>query len=198
MVQEIIDDTVFDLAANNISLKYYVRYDRESGAVTETFPAHSAVKEKDYLEIDSDLAINLLTGIQSLTSVKVDITKNPAVIVTNNCQDFIVTKIDNVLHRVVDKKWSNITNPDIQIVYDRKAEELIFKINPSIKEMSWPGEKEMIFLVTGYNDPNELKEMIKFSLDELTAYPQRFKCKLRTKFSIFTRRLFSNYTLEIK
>jgi hypothetical protein len=58
--------------------------------------------------------------------------------------------------------------------------------------------QEMIFLITGYNDPNNLKEMIKFSIDELSAYPQKFKLKLRSKFSIFTRRLFSNYTLEIK
>jgi len=198
MVEETIIEDYFDLKIDVPVIKYYIRFDRESGRVTEVFPRHNHIEEKDCLEIDSDLAVDLLTGIKTLTSVSVDISQTPFNIVEHLNQDFVLSKIDNVLHRVIEKKWSKISRPDVRIIYNRKEEELIFKINPSIKETHWPGEKEMIFLITGYNDPNNLKEMIKFSIDELSAYPQKFKLKLRSKFSIFTRRLFSNYTLEIK
>jgi len=198
MVQETIEDGYFDLVVDIPVLKYYVRFSFSTGAITEVFPSRTDISDKNCLEIDADLADKLLRGIKSLTSIKIDITEFPFKILEDQSHNLVLSKIDNVLHRIIEKKWSTISKPDIHIVYDRSNEELTFKINPSIKEMTWPGEKEMIFLVTGYNDPNDLKEMIKFSIDELTAYPQKFKCKLRTKFSIFTRRLFSNYTLEIR
>lgn len=198
MVQETVVEDYFDLTIDIPVIKYYIRFTLESGTVTEVFPSHNDIMDNDCIEIDSDMADDLLIGVKTLSSIKVDISKTPFKILENQDYDLVLIKIDNVLHRVIEKKWSNISKPDIQITYSRKEEELVFKINPSLKEMSWPGEKEMIFLITGYNDPNNLKEMIKFSIDELVAYPQKFKCKLRSKFSIFTRRLFSNYTLEIK
>jgi len=198
MVQETVVEDYFDLTVDIPVIKYYIRFALESGVITEVFPSWSNITDNDCLEIDDDLADDLLTGIKTLSSIRIDTSQLPFKILENQNYDLVLSKIDNVLHRVIEKKWSNISKPDIQIIYDRKEEELIFKINPSIKEMSWPGEKELIFLITGYNDPNNLKEMIRFSIDELSAYPQKFKFKLRSKFSIFTRRLFSNYTLEIK
>jgi len=41
-----------------------------------------------------------------------------------------------------------------------------------------------------------LQEMISFNVNELVKYPQRININLPNKFSIYTRRLFDNYTFE--
>jgi hypothetical protein len=107
-----------------------------------------------------------------------------------------LTKIDDVLHRVVDKKWSKISKPDISIEYTRADALLTFKINPLLKTIEWQGDQDMIFLITEYNDPNVLQEMINFNVNELVKYPQRFTLTLPKKFSIYTRRIFDKYTYE--
>ena len=73
---------------------------------------------------------------------------------------------------------------------------LIFKINPLLKTVEWQGDQDMVFLVTAYNDPNVLQEMISFNVNELVKYPHRFKLELPKKFSIYTRRIFDKYTYE--
>jgi len=105
-------------------------------------------------------------------------------------------KNDDVLHRVIDKRWINVTKPDIAIEYNREECLLTFKINPLLKTVEWQGDQDMIFLITEYNDPNVLQEMISFNVNELVKYPQRININLPNKFSIYTRRLFDNYTFE--
>jgi len=101
-----------------------------------------------------------------------------------------------VLHRVVDKKWSKISKPDVSIEYNKVDALLTFKINPLLKTIEWQGDRDMVFLITEYNDPNVLQEMISFNVNELVKYPQRININLPNKFSIYTRRLFDNYTFE--
>jgi hypothetical protein len=107
-----------------------------------------------------------------------------------------LTKIDDVLHRVVDKKWSKVAKPDVSIEYSREDALLTFKINPLLKTIEWQGDQDMVFLITEYNDPNVLQEMISFNVNELVKYPQRFTLVLPEKFSIYTRRIFDKYTYE--
>ena len=90
----------------------------------------------------------------------------------------------------------DITKPDIAIEYNREEAVLTFKINPLLKTIEWQGDQDMIFLVTEYNDPNVLQEMISFNVNELVKYPQRFTLELPEKFSIYTRRIFDKYTYE--
>ena len=101
-----------------------------------------------------------------------------------------------MLHRVIDKRWTNVTKPDIAIEYNRTDSLLTFKINPLLKTVEWHGDQEMVFLITEYNDPNVLQKMISFNVNELVKYPQRINVELQKKFSIYTRRIFDKYTFE--
>ena len=82
------------------------------------------------------------------------------------------------------------------IEYSREDALLTFKINPLLKTIEWQGDQDMVFLITEYNDPNVLREMINFNVNELVKYPQRFTLALPEKFSIYTRRIFDKYTYE--
>lgn len=166
------------------------------GFVIALHPGHVVDNIVNKIKIDNDLAQEVYKGSLSLKHYRFDIT-------TGTLQKIDLTdingltKIDNVLHRVVDKHWSKISKPDVAIEYNQKENLLTFKLNPLLKIADWHGDKDMIFLVTGYNDPNCLHTMIDINVNELAKYPHKFSYKSSGKFSIYTRRLFDKYTFEM-
>jgi hypothetical protein len=173
---------------------YFFEFDAD-GNVIALHPGPAVDHIKNKIQVNLDIALAIYEQGETLRHYKVDVTSG-RVIKVNLANITGLTKIDNVLHRVVDKKWSKISKPDVSIEYDRTDAVLTFKINPLLKTIEWQGDQDMVFLVTEYNDPNVLQEMISFNVNELVKYPQRININLPNKFSIYTRRLFDNYTFE--
>jgi len=178
-------------------VKYFAVYD-EFGNIKSVIPLidPSTITENK-IEIDHDLGIDIITAKENIFSYKINLDTLSIQKIDElvNLQGLI--KIDDVLHRVIDKKWSDIKKPDITIIYKKEEKLLVFNINPLLKTLEWRGEQDMVFLVTEYNDPNILLKTISFNVNDLVKYPQRFSIELPEKFSIYTRRLFKNYTIEI-
>lgn len=172
--------------------KFYVSFD-DNGMLQELSTVYGPTK----IEIDTEIAESIYSGKENLQSYKIDLSELKLVknkeLVYNS-----LTKIDDVLHRIVEKKWSKVEKPDVSVLYERSLKTATFRINPLLKTVSWLGDRELVFLFTEYNDPNILLGMFKFSVDELISYPQKFEIELPEKFSIYTRRIFSNYTLEVE
>jgi hypothetical protein len=173
---------------------YFFEFDAD-GNVIALHPGPAVDHIKNKIQIDLDIALAIYEQGETLRHYKVDITSS-RVIKVNLANITGLTKIDNVLHRVIDKKWSKISKPDVSIEYNKADALLTFKINPLLKTIEWQGDQDMVFLITEYNDPNVLQEMISFNVNELVKYPQRININLPNKFSIYTRRLFDNYTFE--
>ena len=173
---------------------YFFEFDLD-GNVIALHPGPSVDHIKNKIQDDLDVALGIYDRGETLRHYKVDVISG-RVIKVNLASITGLTKIDDVLHRVVDKKWSKIYKPDVSIEYDRADALLTFKINPLLKTIEWQGDQDMIFLVTEYNDPNVLQEMISFDVNELVKYPQQFTLALPEKFSIYTRRIFDKYTYE--
>ena len=173
---------------------YFFEFDLD-GNVIALHPGPSVDHIKNKIQVDLDVAVGIYDRGETLRHYKVDVISG-RVIKVNLASITGLTKIDDVLHRVVDKKWSKISKPDVSIEYDRADALLTFKINPLLKTIEWQGDQDMVFLVTEYNDPNVLQEMISFNVNELVKYPQRFTLELPEKFSIYTRRIFDKYTYE--
>jgi hypothetical protein len=105
-------------------------------------------------------------------------------------------KIDDVLHRIIDKKWSSIDDPDITVAYTGSGV-LTFSMNSRYaNNIIWDGDTVMIFLITEYNDPNALIEMISIRAGDITESAKSFNVVLPKKFSIYTRRIFDKYVFE--
>jgi hypothetical protein len=66
------------------------------------------------------------------------------------------------------------------------------------KNIIWDGDTEMIFLVTDYNDPNVLMQMISIRVGDITENTKSFNIELPNKFSVYTRRIFDKYIFETK
>lgn len=173
---------------------YFFEFDLD-GNVMALHPGFAVEGIKNKIQVDLDVVLGIYDRGETLRHYKVD-TISGRVIKVNLASITGLTKIDDVLHRVIDKKWSKISKPDVSIEYDRTDTLLTFKINPLLKNIEWQGDQDMVFLITEYNDPNVLQEMISFNVNELVKYPQRFTLTLPEKFSIYTRRVFDKYTYE--
>jgi hypothetical protein len=173
---------------------YFFEFDA-NGNVIALHPGPSVDYIKNKIQVDLDIALGIYDRGETLQHYTVDVVSG-RVIKVNLASITGLSKIDDVLHRVIDKKWSKISKPDVSIEYDRVSALLTFKINPLLKTIEWQGDQDMVFLITEYNDPNVLQEMISFNVNELVKYPQRFTLILPEKFSIYTRRIFDKYTYE--
>ena len=205
-MEEIID---FDNWFTNFKLppvKFVAVFNPDTGAVVSVGPSHAFKDQKHKISIDKELAESIINAEIKINNCIVDINSN-----TLEVAEIKNTyKIDDVLHRIISKKDSEIKNPDIYIKYDSKLN--TFKIEMSsefggtrkaragIKKRNivWDGDTEMQFFITEYNDPNLLFETVSVTINDLTG-----KYKLITdfnypKFSVYTRRLFKNYVIEYK
>ena len=173
---------------------YFFEFDTEGNVIAlHSGPVVDHIKNK--IQVDLDVALGIYERGETLRHYKVDVISG-RVIKVNLASITGLTKIDDVLHRVIDKKWSKVAKPDVSIEYNKEDTLLTFKINPLLKTIEWQGDQDMVFLITEYNDPNVLREMISFNVNELVKYPQRFTLALPEKFSIYTRRIFDKYTYE--
>ena len=196
-MEEKLDHALFDEWIKTVEVPeetYFFEFDAD-GNVIALHPGSAVDHIKNKIQVDLDVALGIYDRGETLRHYKVDVVSG-RVIKVNLTSITGLSKIDDVLHRVIDKKWSKISKPDVSIEYNRTDSLLTFKINPLLKTIEWQGDQDMVFLITEYNDPNVLQEMISFNVNELVKYPQRFILTLPEKFSIYTRRIFDKYTYE--
>jgi len=197
MGQELMDfDEWISLPANQ-TIEYYVTF-KEDGSLLGVYPSHAIGDVQNKIKIDEDIAIAISTGVENLFSYKVDIPTR-TLLKINRFSMHNLIKIDDVLHRIIDKKWSNINDPDIIVNYSSDNNLLDFSMSSRYsKNIIWDGDTVMIFLITEYNDPNALIEMISIRVGDITENTKSFQLTLPNKFSVYTRRIFDKYVFEIK
>lgn len=190
-------------------IRYMAKFNPDTGAVEAVGPSHAFENQDNKIEIDRDTAEMIIEGKVKLTSCFVDQRENKLEIAEIQS----IVKIDDVLHRIVELTWSDIDRPDVYILYDKEKKILKFqlteefhgtkkmpeKYQPVIKRnVLWSGETEMNFLITEYNDPNILFKMISFKVSELVGKTKTIKnVSCPDRFSIYTRRIFKNYVMDI-
>ncbi len=198
-----------ELILNFPPLKYKAEYDIDSGAVLAVGPDHYFGSKENVIDLDQETAELIMDGKIKIHSCFVDLVNNELDITETKS----IFKIDNVLHRITEKKWSKIEKPDVYISYNSKKKTIKFELSEEFKgtkklpkkfhpikqrRINWNGETEMSFMVTDYNDPNLLFEMISFKINDIVEKSISLKIDVPEKFSVYTRRIFKNYVFEIK
>jgi hypothetical protein len=206
-MEEIIEFEDFVKNIQLPELTYSATFNPTTGAVVSVGPSHAFVNEQNTISLDKETAEQIIDGTIKVNSCFVDITGGKLEIAEIQS----VYKIDDVLHRIIEKKWSAITKPEIYISYDKIKKTLTVELTEeyfgtkkvpkkyhpiSKRKVIWSGETEMSFLITDYNDPNILYKMVSLTVSDLVEKKKIFKdIELPDRFSIYTRRIFKNYVL---
>jgi hypothetical protein len=187
-------------------IKYVAVFDKESGAVISVGPEESFTNIENKIFVDRefvdgivDCKINIHNCFVDFYDLKLEIKE-----VKN------LFKIDDVLHRIPESRFVEFNDADIYVTYDSRKSKLIFELterfhgtkslkNSSVKKqkMVWSGDTVMDFYLTEYNDPHQLIHTVRLTLDDLIGKFFELDLQLPEKFSIFTRRLFKNYIMDI-
>jgi hypothetical protein len=195
MGQELMDFDEWIKQPVNQTIDYYATF-KEDGSLTGVYPSHAATGIQNKIQIDEEVANAIIGGAENLFSYKVDVPTRKLLKI-NKFSTHNLIKIDDVLHRIIDKKWSNIEDPDVIVSYNETDSVITFSMSERYTtNVIWDGATEMIFLITNYNDPNALIEMISVRAGDITANTKSFNLDLPKKFSVYTRRIFDKYIFE--
>ena len=195
MEQELMDFDEWIKRPVNQTIEYYVTF-KDDGALIGVYPSHAVLDITNKIKIDDEIATAIATGVENLFSYRVDI-PTKKLVKLNKFSTHSLVKIDDILHRVIDKKWSNIQDSDITILHNTKNNTLTFSMSDKYSNnIIWDGATEMIFLVTDYNDPNVLIHMLSIRAGDITENTKSFTLDLPTRFSVYTRRIFDKYIFE--
>jgi hypothetical protein len=178
-----------------VEVKYYAAFNNVTGEVTGIYPSTAIGSTENYVTIDNDTAHLINEGKIRLSSCFVDVASG----VFEIAEIKKLTKIDDVLHRIVDKEYAGLLVADVTVI--QSGNTLRFELAEKYKtrKIHWDGNTEMSFLVTEYNDPNVVRHTIKFTVDALVTESQvSEKLNLNKKFSVYTKRLFPIYVFEKK
>lgn len=198
-----------ELILNFPPLKYKAEYDTTTGAVLAVGPDHYFGSKENVVDLDQETAELIMDGKIKIHSCFVDLVNNELDITETKS----IFKIDNVLHRLAEKKWSKVEKPDIFVSYNSKKKTIKFELSEEFRgtkklskkfypvkqrNINWDGETEMNFMITDYNDPNLLFDMISFKINDIVGKSMSLEIDVPEKFSVYTRRIFKNYVFEIK
>lgn len=209
-MEEIIDFDKFIAELKFPEPEYMALFDPITGSVNSVGPSQAFIDKPNTVSIDRETAEFIIEGKISLSSCFVDVTSNKMEIAEIKS----VNKIDDVLHRITEKQHVDFDKPDVYITYNRTTATLKFELSEELggtkklpakfqpvkkRKIFWDGETKMNFLLTDYNDPNILFEMISITLSDIIGKSKTIKnISAPNKFSLYTRRVFKNYLIEIK
>jgi hypothetical protein len=193
-----------------VPVVYAALYDSNTGEVISVGPESAFANQTNKIVIDQEIAEKIIEGSIRLSSCFIDMTSNTFEIAEVKS----IFKIDDVLCRIIDRKWSSIEKPDVFVTYNKKKNTLKFELTEELggtkklpkkfqpvktRKIVWSGDTDMNFLVTDFNDPNVLYKMISFKISDLNNGVVVVEgVELPSVFSIYTRRLFKNYVMEVK
>lgn len=201
---ETLENLIKELEKNKD--KYSASFDPKTGKVISVGPSVSFQQEKNKIDLDKDIAESILTAEIKISNCFVDLTSgNLEITELKN-----ITKIDDVLHRIPLIEYSDINDCDLFITLKEKNKKIVFQLAKKFggtrktkknnqRKIHWNGDTVMNFYVTAYNDPHWILEHFEFSISDLTNKNKTFCIEnLPAKFSIYTRRILKNYSMEMK
>ena len=186
--------------------KYCASYDPETGKIISVGPSLAFQSTKYKIDLEKELAEDVLTGKIRIANCFLDVTTGSLEIIETRS----IRKIDDVLHRVPLYDFVEDKSVDLFVTYIKKTQQIKFQLSNELggtkktgsekkKIIHWSGDTVMNFYITKYNDPHWIFHEFDVKINELRRKTKKFKLEsVPDKFSVFTRRILKNYTLEIK
>jgi len=174
--------------ANVKEEEYYLVYDADGTVLSLTTDS----SENNKIKISTETARLILDGRELLSSYVVDIIQQKV----SKKKVVDITRIDDVVHRIIGKEWYQNQELDIELFYHTATGEMEFTLNSKHYDTLWSGNTQMLFTITDYNDPNTIRKMITVNIEDLINKSVKVQIEhSEKKFSVYTRRIFDRYAI---
>jgi hypothetical protein len=173
-------------------VEYYAIYNPQTAEVIGIYPKNSAKDIEHKVLIDLDLAESIFEGKISLKSCFIDEVDDVLQVI----QTQSIRKIDDILHRIVSQDFATFKEADLCVTFNNVSSEIVLSLNEKIKrkKVRWDSCALLKFLITEYNDPHKVIQILTTTLDDLYENDQKFQyIGNADTFSVFTSRVFKNY-----
>lgn len=186
--------------------QYVAVYDPTTGRVISVGPDHAFADQQHVVQISQEIAESIITAETQIHNCQINVDSGQLEIAEKKT----LNKLDDMLHRIPDSKYSKVLKSDIHLTYNSKSKYLKVQLSAEfggtkkhkgsfkVRKFIWDGSTDMDFLITNYNDPNLIFEMFSVKINDLVGYTVTIKNIEYDKFSVYTRRLFKNYVIEYK
>ena len=186
--------------------QYVAVFDPNTGQVISVGPDHAFADQKHVVQISQEIAESIITAEIQIHNCRIDVESGQLDIAEKKT----LTKLDDMLHRIPDIKYSDQIESDIHLIYNSKSKYLKVQLSvdyggtkkhkgsDGTRKFIWDGTTDMDFLITDYNDPNLIFQMFSVKINELVGHNVTIKNIEYDRFSVYTRRLFKNYVIEYK
>lgn len=198
MEQVDIDEILKEIFFTEI--KYFVSYDEETGKILCFGPALAFKNVKNKIELDDDTANLIIRGKVFLQSCLVNL-KTLKLDINVGKEE---KTIDNILYKIPVKSNILPSAYDLCLFYYLESASLNVVLNSSfqrtdlIKKYSLL-DKNLELILSDYNDPNNIHRIIIIPFKDLINDKVTVNDILFDKtLSIYTKKIFIDYALEIK
>ena len=200
-MEEVMDFDLWLESQKNLKPKFYLIYN-ESGLVTGIYPESAASEISNKIELSEELRFQLDSGESRIDSYRVDIVTKQLVILES-------IKFFPLLIRATDMSYSSDKNFEVYITYNRQESLAVIELSSNLggtkqdqterRMLDIHPELTMRLYFTDYNDPNCIYDTISLKISDLLEKSKKFtNLSLPPKFSVYTRRIFKNYLIDIK
>lgn len=204
-MEEVIPDFFAELPHVE-PIKYVAIFEQNTGKITSIGPSVAFSNSDLQIEVSQELAHDVLSGTVNIHDCFVDFYENTVEVK----QVTSLYKIDDVLHRIVEQQYA--VDDDAEIFLDYTSDQNLLSIELTERfcgtrksnsdatrkqPMIWNGDTELVFYITGYNDPHKIYKIITITVSDLVDNCYRTTIDVPAKFSVFTRRLFKRYVINL-
>jgi hypothetical protein len=194
-MEEILDFDKWLVKYQPAEIKYFAAYDPVEGTVSSIGSEIALAGESNKTLVDTELALKVLEGSLPIHRCYVDLNTKTV----NIAEIKSMVKVNDVLHRIIEAEYSLVSEHDIVVTYERISKKFTIRSGKGDNISShWSADTPMSYYLTDYNDPNVVHKIVDITISDILSGPTIVNnIELPDRFSVYTKRLFRNYVLEI-
>jgi len=194
-MEEILDFDVWLANYQPSEIKYFAAYNPIEGTVSAIGSEIALAGEANKTLVDTELALKVLEGSLPIHRCYVDLDTKTV----NIAEIKSIVKVNDVLHRIIESEYSLVSEHDIVVIYERTSKKFTIRSGKDDNISShWSADTPMSYYLTDYNDPNVVHKIVDITISDILSGPTIVNnIELPDRFSVYTKRLFRNYVLEI-
>jgi len=200
-MEQIVPNNIFE-DFEKVEVKFLASYDSDTGELISVGPAHAFTKDSYTIDLDEETAEMIIRGKISMQSCAVNLES----LKLETIIDKKLTSINDILYKIPVQDYVDISKTDVHLFYYKKTKtlkvclsEVYRKSNLIQKYQLLNKNSKLELIISDYCDPTNVHQIINIPFIQLIKSNKVIKeLNFSNNLSIYTKKIFMNYAVEIK